>query len=67
MVSAEDLLLVVLASGLSPMQVDVLVDRIALGRSMLEISRDYGVSRSRIGQVLQSSRCAVRLALGVAA
>jgi DNA-directed RNA polymerase specialized sigma24 family protein len=55
-VNPEDLLCAVLAARLTPMQSDVLLDVTLLDATHAELALKYGVSRSRIGQVLQRAR-----------
>lgn len=55
-----ELLLAMLPAKLTPLQTDILIDHVLLGRTMDEMAPEYGCSRGNIGLILERARRNVR-------
>ena len=60
-------LLAVVGAGLTPMQLDVFLDQLLLGKSLDVLAGEYGVSRSAIGQASKRARRKLAKQMAVAA
>lgn len=52
----SQVLLMVLAAGLTPNQTDLFVDHVMLGRRMQQMAKEYGCSHSAVGQCLDRAK-----------